>query len=243
MSDIHGNSTALDAVLADASGFDVDSWWVLGDVVALGPNPVAVIESICSLREVTVIAGNTERYLVRGERPYPSLAEARADPSLIERLVEVAESFAWTRGAITAAGHFDWLSSLVSDVSMTLQDGTRVLGIHASPRSDDGPGIDTLVCDEDLAALLAGCDADVVIGGHTHDMTDRVVGGIRAVNLGSIGNSHRVDSCATYALLHFDGDGHHLEQRVVDYDHGLELAALDRVHHPGAPYIRSFHEP
>jgi hypothetical protein len=37
-----------------------------------------------------------------------------------------------------------------------------VLGVHASPGADDGPDIS----EEQLGQLLAGCGADVVIGGH-----------------------------------------------------------------------------
>jgi diadenosine tetraphosphatase ApaH/serine/threonine PP2A family protein phosphatase len=95
----------------------------------------------------------------------------------------------------------------------------------------------------------------MVIGGHTHDATDRTVtepGGraIRAVNPGSVGNSHRPDRCATYALLHADGAtprsepriGPRIEHRVVDYDHGAELAMLARVRHPAADHIAQFHQ-
>jgi hypothetical protein len=37
MADIHGNDVALRAVLDDAAGCRVDRWWVLGDLVLLGP--------------------------------------------------------------------------------------------------------------------------------------------------------------------------------------------------------------
>lgn len=241
MSDIHGNSTALGVVMADSADVEVDAWWVLGDLVAFGPEPVKVIEMIQSLPNVTVIAGNTDRYVTNGDRPYPLFEDARADPALLERLVEVAESIVWTRGMVTSAGHYDWLATLGGSIQMTFPDGTRLLGVHASPKSDDGVGIDTRIPDSDLAALLDGCDAELVVGGHTHDVTDRLIGGVRAVNLGSVSNSHRADRCATYALLHVDNSDHRLERRTVDYDHHLEVRALERVHHPAADYIRNFH--
>jgi predicted phosphodiesterase len=239
ISDIHGNTTALNAVIADAGA--VDAWWVLGDLVALGPDPVGVIDVVLSLPNVSIISGNTERYVIDGDRPYPALDDVRADPDLLGRLVEVAVSFAWTRGAITQAGHYDWLAVLPSTIRMDLPDGTRLLGVHASPGSDDGPGIDTHVTDSVLIALLDGCEADVVIGGHTHDVTDRVVGGIRAVNLGSVSNSNRADRCATYALLHIAADSHRLEPRVVEYDHTAELDALESARHPASEYVARFH--
>jgi predicted phosphodiesterase len=243
MSDIHGNATATRAVIDDARMVGVEQWWVLGDIVALGPNPVEVLEIIADLPHVECIAGNTERYVLSGDRPFPSFDDARADPHLIPRLVEVAASLAWTRGAVTQAGWYSWLDCLGSELRRTLPDGTRLLGVHASPRSDDGRGIDSRVSDDDLAELLHGCEADVVFGGHTHDLTDRIIGKTRAVNLGSVSNSTRDDRCATYAVVHIEPGEHRIEQRVVDYDHSTEVYAIDRVRHPAAGYLRRFHEP
>src|SRR5579859_6815568 len=110
-SDIHGNPIALEAVLADiqASG-GADSYLVLGDLVAVGHDPVAVLERLCGLPEVRYVQGNTDRHIVTGQRPYPAPADAAADPELIPRLVEVAHTYAWTQGYLTAAGWLAWLA-------------------------------------------------------------------------------------------------------------------------------------
>lgn len=121
--------------------------------------------------------------MVTGDRPYPQLDDVRADSDLLPRLIEVAASFAWTRGAITHSGWYEWLASLPFELRTTFPDGTRVLAIHAPPRSDDGPGIDPTISD---AALVDGCEADLVFAGHTHDVTDRQVNGVRTVSLGSV---------------------------------------------------------
>ena len=73
--DIHGNLPALNAVLADmdAAG-DFDLIWCLGDLAALGGQPHACLQALLQLREaqgdeaVKIIGGNTDRYLVTGER-------------------------------------------------------------------------------------------------------------------------------------------------------------------------------
>jgi predicted phosphodiesterase len=241
ISDIHGNATALAAVIDDARRLGVERWWVLGDIVALGPDPVGVLRTLEGLPNVDVIGGNTERYVISGDRPFPGVDDVRSDPDLLERLVEVEASFSWTRGAITAAGYFDYLASLRSELRFTLPDGTRVLGVHASPHSDDGQGIDTVISDVDLSDLLEGCGADLVFADHTHDATDRVVDGVRAVNLGSLSNPNRADRCATYCALMWDSDRHEVHHRIVDYDHRAELEALDLVRHPASGYLRRFH--
>jgi len=50
LSDIHGNSIALEAVLNDiALQGGADAYWILGDLVALGPDPVHVLEQLSAL--------------------------------------------------------------------------------------------------------------------------------------------------------------------------------------------------
>src|SRR5688500_15733787 len=131
LSDIHGNPIALTEVLRDARAAGVDQFWILGDLAAIGPEPVAAIECVASLDNAVLTRGNTDRYVVTGDGPPPSLAAARADPDLIATYADIAASQAWTRGFITGAGWFDWLEALPLDVRTTLPDGTRMLGVHA----------------------------------------------------------------------------------------------------------------
>ncbi|MGB7238423.1 MAG: hypothetical protein WBD41_20920, partial [Rhodococcus sp. (in: high G+C Gram-positive bacteria)] len=53
-----------------------------------------------------------------------------------------------------------------------------------------------------------------------------------------LGDAHRPDRTATYAILRPGSDGNSVEQRVVAYGHQAELAAIDRVHHPAANHQR-----
>src|SRR3954452_16396352 len=112
LSDIHGNLMALDAVLGDIQARGgVDSYWVLGDLVALGYDPAGVLDRLATLPNVRYTRGNADRY-VTSERPPPTLAEARDDPELLPTLVEVSSTFAWTQGYLTARGWLDWLIAL-----------------------------------------------------------------------------------------------------------------------------------
>ena len=110
-SDIHGNIVALDAVLADIeSQGGVDAFWVLGDLVALGPSPVQVLERLVSLPNVRIVRGNTDRYVYTGsDRPFPSIEQARDSPHLLPNLVECAATFSWTQGALTPGAWITWL--------------------------------------------------------------------------------------------------------------------------------------
>lgn len=241
LSDIHGNEIALEAVLADIDACGgVDGYWILGDLAAIGYAPVAVIERVATLPGASFVRGNTDRYVVSGDRPSPSLADVRTDHALLETLVEVERTFSWTLGAITATGWLPWLASLPLEQRLTLPDGTRLLGVHAAPGRDDGPGIHRGIDDAELASMLRGCDADLVCVGHTHVPLDRSVDGVRVVNLGSIGNPTTADLRATYGLLDASPGGCGLEVRRVDYDRRAVIAAIERSRQPTASYLVGF---
>jgi Calcineurin-like phosphoesterase len=141
LSDIHGNRTALEAVIADGRDRGVDTWWALGDLVAIGPDPVDTLELLANVSKVFVTRGNTERYVLTRDRPPPDAEDVRAHPELVELFATVEASFSWTRGAVAAHGWLPWLAALPLEARTELDDGTRLLGVHASPGRNDGAGI------------------------------------------------------------------------------------------------------
>jgi predicted phosphodiesterase len=240
ISDIHGNRHAVEAVVADAAAQGVSRWWVLGDLVAIGPDPVGTLELITNLVGAEITAGNTERYVLTDDRPPPHAEDVIADPGLLPLYGTIQRSFAWTGGALAAHGWLDWLRDLPLEVRTTLPDGTEALGVHASPGKDDGDGITPNRDEEELRRDLAGADAQLVFAGHTHQPTDRVIAGVRAVNLGSVSNPIIDDLRASYVVLHADRHGHAVEHRQVEYDRSAFLEAVTRSGHPASDYIASF---
>jgi predicted phosphodiesterase len=240
VSDIHGNRQALEAVIADAAVQGVDGWWALGDLVAIGPDPVPTLELLTNLPAVRITRGNTERYVLTEDRPPPRAADVMADSELFPLYGMIQRSFAWTCGALAARGWLDWLRDLPLEVRLALPDGTGVLGVHASPGRDDGDGITPQRDEEELRRDLEGSDAQLVLAGHTHQPADRVVGDVRAVNLGSVSNPVTDDLRASYVILHADRGGHLVEHRRVSYDRDAFLASIARSGHPAADYIASF---
>jgi predicted phosphodiesterase len=240
LSDIHGNPLALDAVLADIqSQGEVDSYWVLGDFSALGYDPVTPLEKVTALPHASFTRGNTDRYVMTGDLPVQP-EKALQDPALLPQVIEAARSFSWTRGYLSAAGWLDWLTNVPLAVRLTLPDGTRVLGVHASPGRDDGPGIGSKQSDHELEQRLAGCEADLVIVGHTHVPLDRQIGSRRAINLGSVSNPVTSGLQATYVLLDADEHGYHIQLRRVDYDREAVIRAIEQSHHPNPSFLISF---
>ena len=233
LSDIHGNPIALDAVLADVeTQGGVDGYIILGDLAALGHDPVTVLERVVALPDALITHGNTDRYVVTGDRP--------PIPPPPGKEIEIAHSFAWTQGYVTGAGWFDWLAQLPLEVRIELPDGTRMLGVHAAPGTDDGAGVNPVLTDRELGELLSGCGADLVITGHTHWALDRTVDGVRAVNLGSVSNPWAPDLRASYVLLDAGATGHEVTARRVDYDRQAVIDGIAASHHPTQEFLTAW---
>ena len=241
IADIHGNEPALRAVLDDAARYHVDRWWVLGDLVLFGPRPAEVLERLHGLPGVSLLRGNTDRYVLTGEQPAPhaTAADAVGRLDLVERYAAMAAGIGWTRGVLDQAGTLDHLATLPAQLRLQFPGGTTVLGVHASPSADDGPGIDPDLPGERLLSLLAGCGADVVAGGHTHYQVDRVAGGIRALNPGSTGMP-RPPGRAGWLLLQDRGRGDlTAEHRTVPFDVGAVVRDLHRRRHPNTAFVEA----
>ena len=241
LADIHGNSLALEAVLNDiqAEG-GVDEYWVLGDLAALGPDPLGVLQRLAALPMARFIRGNTDRYLVNREQPGPSLDQILNDPEALALKMRLSNSFAWTVGAVATAGWLAWLRALPLEMRLILPDGTRALATHAALGTDDGDGLRARSSDDALRIQLAGAEADLILVGHTHIPFNRLVDGIRLVNPGSVSNPFPPDLRASYAILSCDSQGYNIEHHRADYDRLAIIEAMKRVAHPSEAYITRF---
>lgn len=239
LSYIHGNLLALESVLADikAKG-GVDEVWVLGDLVAIGPQPVEVLERLNELPNVRFTRGNTDRYVTDGDRPSPTQEEALNNLETLVHLVQIAEGFAWTQGAVTAHGWYGFLKDLPLEMRQTLPDGTRLLGVHASPDRDDGNGIHPHLSDDELRELLVGAEADLVCVGHTHWPLRRKVGDVQVINLGSVSNPLEPSLKATYMILKADKQGYTFKHQQVDYDRDAVIDLTYQRMLPTRDYIK-----
>jgi diadenosine tetraphosphatase ApaH/serine/threonine PP2A family protein phosphatase len=177
---------------------------------------------------------------VTGELPWMRLDEAIKDLAHARTYVEVAQSFAWTTGAIVTTGWLPWFAELSLDFRFTLPDGTRVLAVHAAPGAADGKGIGINTPDDKLFSLVEKSEADLILVGHTHLPFDRMAGSIRVVNPGSISNPFPPDLRASYALLEADEQGYAIHHRRVDYDRQAVIQAIREVNHPASDYIERF---
>jgi len=193
-SDIHGNSVALEAVLADIEAQGLTERYCLGDLVGYGPEPSAVIARVQATGD-PVIRGNYDDG-VGGRKGqcgcYYGTPEAREDGDA---------SYAWTDAALDDAEHA-YLTGLRDEIRFEA-DGTRVLLCHGSPRRIN----EYLMLDRPdwhLAKLAEQAEADLVCFGHIHipyHRTVRLASGRVAhfVSDGSVGKPKDGDPRACWA--------------------------------------------
>jgi predicted phosphodiesterase len=194
--DIHGNVDALDAVLADPRAAAPDLVLVGGDAVP-GPFAAATLARLDGLDvPMRWIRGNGEREVAE------AAAGAVAEPG--DLAAETAALSAAELGAARAAR----LGALPLTVEL---DG--VLFCHASTRRDDEM-LTRLSAEARWAAALAGVEAPVVVGGHTHQQDDRRVGAVRFLNAGSVGLPYEGDGAARWLWV----EGGRPELRSTAYD-------------------------
>ena len=126
----------------------------------------------------------------------------------------------------------DWERSCLSEDDVAFlqaqpptveRDG--VLYCHATPRSDDEV-VTPATPDERLREILSSVEQRVVVAGHTHMQQDRLVGGIRFVNAGSVGLPYEGEVGAFWALL-VDGEPH-LRKTELDHERIVEVFRQSR---------------
>ena len=238
LSDVHGNLLALEAVLADlenqAQGTP-DAVWVLGDLAVFCPWPTETLALLRVIPNGAFLRGNTDRYLVTGQRPVARVHSPDDWATMPALLVERDANFRWTVERLSYAD-YEFLRDLPLQLEMDVPGYGRVVAVHATP-TDDESVLFPETPDDQIRPHLSGLDARLLLYGHTHRPLDRTVDGIRIVNDGSVGLPLDDATCPTYALLDFEGGQCEVTIRRVAYDHEVVIAELERVNHPAQKWV------
>ena len=213
LSDVHGNLTALDAVLDDIAAQGVEATVALGDFLSGPSDPVGVAERFIEL-DMPSVRGNHDRYITDG----------REKDWHIDALV---------RGMLDQRQQ-QWLAGVPA---------TRVLEgdvflCHGTPQDDNSSfmdgmvgGISSLLSRDYIEGVAAGFDHEVLLCGHTHvPRSLRLADGRLVVNPGSVGLPFEIGSPdARYAIIEKRRAGWNTELRAVAYDHqAAAKQALER---------------
>jgi predicted phosphodiesterase len=173
VSDIHGNDTALAAVVAELERLEVGRVVCLGDVAQRGDQPAEVLDRLAELGW-PVILGNADDFLL----------EVRDDSP--EEITEVQlERRAWTLSQLESR-HLEQIRSFVPTLDLELDGGLTLRAFHGSPQSYD----DILLPetpDAHAEQRWGGSGVDLLAGGHTHLQWTRTIDGALYVTPGSVG--------------------------------------------------------
>lgn len=223
ISDVHGNSPALDAVLADITGQGVDTVLCLGDHVSGPIDPAGAADRLMSLSG-PVIAGNHDRWLIE---------RSGEDLGAVDQFVAPRMNDA----------HRQWLEAMPA----TAVFAGEIFLCHGTPTSDETVWLDnfwhdrkTQLPDEaSVAAEAEGLDYPVLLCGHTHTARSvRLRDGRRIVNPGSVGLQLIHGSPdARYAIIERNNGRWSTSIRIVEYD--CEAAARMAVTNGFAPWAEA----
>ncbi|RPI26494.1 MAG: metallophosphoesterase [Chloroflexota bacterium] len=238
ISDIHGNATALEAVLGDIEQESqqglIDEIVCLGDAIQGGPQPAQVVAWLRDLK-CPVVMGNADAWLLTGrETGDEGIPEER-----LQRMSTIRE---WSLSQLSSEDR-GFIESFRPTIELELGKEKRLLCFHGSPESFD----DVILPDISQEALfnyLGKYEAQVMTGGHTHvQYVRRISHDDRFFfNPGSVGFAHshhqsdegfQADPWAEYAILSAQWDHLGLEFKRVPFDVD---ALIEAYRSSGRPY-------
>jgi predicted phosphodiesterase len=222
VSDIHGNRTAFEAVLADLRQTSPDLILHGGDLADGGASPAEIVDRIRDLGWQGVV-GNTDEMLFKPE----SLTDfAKQSPKLQPLFAVVEEMAVATREAL-GEDRLTWLR----DLPRTQIQGPMAL-VHASPDSLwRAPPPEA--SDAELESVYGPLGQPIAIYGHVHRSYVRSVSKMIVANTGSVSLSYDGDRRAAYLVL----DESTPTIRRVKYDVDKEIKALSICGFPHADWV------
>jgi predicted phosphodiesterase len=188
ISDVHGHLDALRAVLATAERRSFHKLLVAGDIVFPGPEPLETWRRLVAAGAV-MVQGLADR------------AVATLDPATLHARTEhERHRLDRMRAAQEALGELilQRIRRLPTRARMPLEDGGELLLVHGSP-VDPGEALTHDMSDSEINALIGDDPADLIVCGASHVPFDRIIGGVRIVNVGSVGEAPGAGSRVAHA--------------------------------------------
>ena len=222
VSDIHGNLTAFEAVLADLRQTSPDLILHGGDLADSGASPTEIVDQIRGLGWHGVV-GNTDEMLFRPE----SLQEFASQSPKLQPLFSAIEDMAAATREALGEERLAWLRRL----PLNQVHGPMAM-VHASPESPWRAPAHT-ASDTELESVYAPLGQPIAIYGHIHRAYIRSVSGTIVANTGSVSLSYDGDRRAAYLLL----DESKPAIRRVEYDVDREIKALSGCAIPNAGWV------
>ena len=205
LSDIHGNLTALNAVLNDIANLGISKYIIAGDHICDCPEPNEVLEKVKKLNAY-IIKGNREEYVLNYHKGMHD------EWNKYKQMASVV----WTHNAIDK-DNMKYIEELPEQLSISLPQMDTIRVVHGSPsaiREDLFPD----KYPERLEKALNSINESVLICGHTHESWSIVSHNKLVVNPGSVGVPFNKSKCAEYAVLSWEDNKWIVSHHKVKYD-------------------------
>ncbi len=231
ITDIHGNASALEAVLAILHrDQEIETIYCLGDLVGIGAETNEVIDLIRSDKKIRTISGNHDENvlaLLNGERYPDSYLHAKAHHS-------------WVANQLTAENRV-FLGRLPRTISKVVES-RRILFTHYAYRDVRAmigeeplrPTVDGNK--ETLPQLFADTSATLICFGHHHPRQFVQVNGTTYVNPGALGC--QPEAIAPFAVVSGDSENWDVEFMDVPYDDAAYLESFNASDMPSKELLR-----
>ena len=222
VSDIHGNRTAFEAVLADLRQTSPDLILNGGDLAHGGSSPAEIVDRVRDLGWPGVL-GNTDEMLFRPE----SLTDVASHAPQLKALWTAIEEMAAAEREALAIDRLAWLSGLprihVQHSLALVHAIPENLWIAPAPEASDA----------ELETVYSPLGKAIMVYGHIHRSFVRELPSMIVANTGSVSLSYDGDPRASYLLL----DNSKPEIRRVEYDVDCEVKELFASRIPHAAWI------
>jgi len=233
ISDIHGNCTALQAVLTDIKTQGVDRIVCLGDTVTLGPQPVEALKTLRELNCLLYVKGNHDAATLSPENA--------AQYEITEHLIP---DLHWCKNKLTP-DDIAFIDEFKPMSEINMLNGIKILAFHGSPLSPTDI-IQATTPPELLDKYFGEQTADVFIGGHSHIQMVRRYGDKLILNSGSTGNAFKFAyraglkpsllPWAEYMIVSQIGNSLSVDARRVSFDTDELLRIVKESGLPGAAW-------
>jgi len=205
LSDVHGNTAALEAVIDELQRRAIKDVFIAGDLLLGGTAPLDAWRAIQRIG-ARCVCGPSD------------VALARVDAKLLKpQDDEEAEKVRAFAAAQKALGELvlKRLSQLPRQLRLPMIDGRELLVVHGSPK-DPFEAISHDMEEEELRDMLADDPADIVVCGGTHVPFSRVIDEVQLINVGSVGSAPE-GRFAHYTVISPQAAGATFEQNFVEY--------------------------
>ena len=211
LSDIHGNVTALRAVLRSIERDGVDGVYCLGDMFAPYPGSLEIWD-LLKARDVQCVLGNNEAALLA---QHAGTHDYAADEVRFRPFLAIAEE---VRPIIHE------LRQIPAARTVAAGDAPRVHLCHYSP-DEVFRGLHSTF-EFDLDDYVLQCREPIIFTGHLHRFEAHDLHGKTVYTVGSAGMPLKGSHQLEYALVELDGRGCRISYRLIPYDVDAEVDYL-----------------